>query len=170
MSASNHSSTTIITGNYNRRIQRSAWLNRWALAVVYTWFGFLKIIWKSPAEQLITSLFERTLKPVMSLQVFLPSFGILECLIGIAWLFPRFTRMAYWAMVVHMIATFLPVFLLPNITWQSFMTLTLVGQYIFKNLVMLAAGTFVYTLARSSKAQERPLKKAENPVFETIGI
>ena len=50
-----------------------------------------------------------------------------------------------------MLATFLPVFVLPNLTWQSFMTLTLIGQYIFKNLVMLAAGGFVYSLSKGER-------------------
>jgi len=170
MPATKNSSTIIITGNYNQRIQRSAWLNRWALAIVYTWFGFLKIIWKSPAEQLVTSLFESTLKPFMSLQIFLPSFGVLECMIGIAWLMPRFTKIAYWAMVLHMVATFLPVFMLPNITWQSFMTLTLVGQYIFKNLVMLAAGTFIYTLADTRGKQDQSMERVGKEFLETASV
>lgn len=150
MSANTQSNTVIMTGNYNAKIQRSAWLNRWALAIVYTWFGLLKILWKSPAEELVTRLYNLTLKPVVSIEFFLPAFGLMECMIGLLWLFPKYTRIAFWAMIIHMVATFLPVVMLPDMTWQSFMTLTLIGQYIFKNLVMLAAAYFVYALSKTN--------------------
>jgi len=34
--------------------------------------------------------------------------------------------------------TFMPLFFVPDATWQSFMTPTLEGQYIIKNLVLIA--------------------------------
>ena len=38
----------------------AAWLNRAMIAVVYTWFGFLKVLGTSPAEGLVTKLFHIT--------------------------------------------------------------------------------------------------------------
>ena len=41
-------------------------------------------------------------------------------------------------LLFHIGTTILPLFFLPNITWQSFMVPTLEGQYIIKNLVIIA--------------------------------
>ena len=137
-----------LSSRIQRKLYYSAWFNRIAICIVYFWFGLLKVLWRSPAEGLVTKLFDLTLKPFMEIHTFLPAFGIIECIIGIVWLFPKYTKIAFYAMSIHMIATFLPVLMLPDITWQSFMTLTLVGQYIFKNLVMLSAAGFVYVFRK----------------------
>ncbi len=122
----------------------AAWLNRAMIAVVYIWFGFLKVIGTSPAEGLVTKLFNLTLEPIMGIQTFLLILGIGECLIGFVWLSPRLTKLAFGLMIVHMFTTFMPILFLPNETWQSFFTLTLTGQYIIKNVVLLSAAWFVY--------------------------
>jgi uncharacterized membrane protein YkgB len=124
----------------------AAWLNRAMIAVVYIWFGFLKVLGTSPAEGLVTKLFNLTLEPYMGIQTFLLILGVGECAIGFLWLFPRLTKIAFGVMIVHMITTFMPILFLPNETWQSFFTLTLTGQYIIKNVVLLSAAWFVYVL------------------------
>ena len=43
-----------------------------------------------------------------------------------------------------MIATFLPVMLLPNDTWHSWFTPTLVGQYIIKNFALIALSMIIF--------------------------
>jgi len=122
----------------------AAWLNRAMIAVVYIWFGFLKVIGTSPAEGLVTKLFNLTLEPYMGIQTFLLILGVGECAIGFLWLFPRLTKIAFGVMIVHMFTTFMPILFLPNETWQSFFTLTLTGQYIIKNVVLLSASWFIY--------------------------
>ena len=122
----------------------AAWLNRAMIAVVYIWFGFLKVLGTSPAEGLVTKLFNLTLEPIMGIQTFLLILGIGECAIGFVWLSPRLTKLAFGLMIVHMFTTFMPILFLPNETWQSFFTLTLTGQYIIKNVVLLSAAWFVY--------------------------
>ncbi|MFM2401985.1 MAG: hypothetical protein RI950_1502 [Bacteroidota bacterium] len=127
-------------------LETAAWLNRAMIAVVYIWFGFLKVLGTSPAEGLVTKLFNLTLEPYMGIQTFLLILGVGECAIGFLWLFPRLTKIAFWVMIVHMFTTFMPILFLPNETWQSFFTLTLTGQYIIKNVVLLSAAWFVYVL------------------------
>ena len=122
----------------------ASWMNRAMIAMVYIWFGLLKVLGTSPAEGLVTRLFDITLAPFMSIQQFLMLLGLMECLIGMFWLFPRITKFAFWVMIAHLFTTFLPVLLLPNEIWQSFFALTLTGQYIIKNVVLLSAAWFVY--------------------------
>jgi hypothetical protein len=127
-------------------LETAAWMNRAMIALVYIWFGLLKVVGTSPAEGLVTKLFHLTLEPYMGIHTFLVMLGIGEFSIGLLWLFPRLTKLAFWVMIAHMCTTFLPVILLPNETWQSFLTLTLTGQYIFKNVVLLSASWFIYVL------------------------
>ncbi|MEY2940968.1 MAG: hypothetical protein RJA67_653 [Bacteroidota bacterium] len=122
----------------------AAWLNRAMIALVYIWFGFLKVLGTSPAEGLVTELFHITLEPFLGIETFLLILGIGECAIGILWLSPKLTKIAFWVMIAHLFTTFLPVLFLVEDTWQSFFTLTLTGQYIIKNVVLLSAAWFIY--------------------------
>ncbi len=133
-----------ISKNRFHALVTAAWMNRAMIALVYVWFGMLKVFGVSPAEGLVTKLFEITLAPLMSIQDFLILLGLSECLIGLLWLFPRITKIAFWVMMGHLFTTFLPVLFLPNETWESFLALTLTGQYIIKNVVLLSAAWFIY--------------------------
>lgn len=120
------------------------WANRIALFIVFFWFGFLKIIHISPAEQLVTNLYNATIHSIMPIDKFLVSLGVVECLIGILWLIPRLTKVAFWIFMAQMFTTFLPLLFLPKDTWQNMMVLTLMGQYIVKNVVLIASALTIY--------------------------
>jgi len=111
---------------------------RIGLFVVFFWFGLLKVIGLSPAGELVRALYEQTITFV-SFDVFYLSFALLECLIGILFLIPGAERIVIPLLFVHMVATFLPLFMLPEITWQGAFVPTLEGQYIIKNLAIVAA-------------------------------
>ena len=110
---------------------------RFALFVVFFWFGILKIIGTSPANPLVSDLLQATL-PSITWETFIILFSIYEILIGISFIIPRLERVAIALLIPHMIMTALPLFLLPDVTWQGFLTPTLEGQYIIKNLVIVA--------------------------------
>lgn len=123
------------------------WLNRIALFVVFFWFGFLKIVGLSPAKDIVTHLHHQTIEPFISASYFIPLLGLAECLIGVLWLIPKFTKIAFWIFCLQMFTTFLPLFLLPSETWQSDFALTLAGQYIIKNIVLIASAYTIYKLS-----------------------
>jgi uncharacterized membrane protein YkgB len=75
----------------------------------------------------------------MSFHSFLILFGVFECLIGILFLIRGAERIVIPLLFIHMITTFGPLFLLPQETWSGFLVPTLEGQYIIKNLVIIAA-------------------------------
>ncbi|CAH0994457.1 hypothetical protein EMA8858_00567 [Emticicia aquatica] len=120
------------------------WWNRIALFVVFFWFGFLKIIHISPAEGLVTRLHEATISPFISIEKFLVLLGVIECAIGVLWLLPKLTKVAFWLFILQMFTTFLPLLFLPKDTWQNMMVLTLTGQYIIKNVVLIASALTIY--------------------------
>ncbi|MBI5126552.1 MAG: hypothetical protein HZA80_02215 [Candidatus Taylorbacteria bacterium] len=112
-------------------------LARVALFIVFFWFGILKIIGTSPANPLVKDLMETTL-PFMTFEQFIIGFAIYEMIIGIAFVLPRCERLAIALLLPHMMMTFLPLIFLAPVTWQGFMTPTMEGQYIIKNLVIIA--------------------------------
>lgn len=111
---------------------------RIGLFVIFFWFGILKVIGMSPASPLVQALFERTIS-FMPFDVFIVLFGLFECLIGILFLIRGLERLAIVLLFSHMITTFMPLIMVPLATWGSFMVPTLEGQYIIKNLVIIAA-------------------------------
>jgi uncharacterized membrane protein YkgB len=112
---------------------------RFAIFVVYVWFGILKILGFSPASSLVYNLFNTSfLHAIVSFHVFYSIFAYFEVLIGCMFLFPKLTRWVIPLLFIHMITTFLPLVFLPSETWNGFMVLTLEGQYIVKNLVIIA--------------------------------
>jgi len=112
---------------------------RISLGIVFIWFGVLKIFGNSPANDLIT-------KTVywFNPDIFIPILGIWEAVIGICLLVPSFIRVGLFLLALQMPGTFLPLILLPEVCFQSFpFDLTLEGQYIVKNLVLIGAAMAV---------------------------
>ena len=110
---------------------------RVAIFVVYVWFGALKVFGLSPATPLVHHLFDATIH-FMPFGTFYIIFACFEILIGVLFLFPKATRFVIPLLFLHMITTILPLILLPSETWNGFLVLTLEGQYIMKNLVIIA--------------------------------
>lgn len=115
----------------------SHWFARFALFLVYFWFGILKVVTESPANPLISSLLERTL-PFMSFDTFIVLFGLLEVFIGVLFLMPKATRVAIPLLLFHMVTTVMPLVLLPQVSWAAPFVPTLEGQYMVKNILIIA--------------------------------
>jgi uncharacterized membrane protein YphA (DoxX/SURF4 family) len=128
---------------------------RYALGLVYFHFGVLKFFPDlSPAEMLAS-------QTVMSLSWYrldahqaLLCLAVLETAIGVGLILnvlPRFTFVLFMA---HMAGTFMPLFVLPEFTFKiAPLAPNVEGQYIFKNLVFVAAGWTVllpHVLRRSA--------------------
>jgi uncharacterized membrane protein YkgB len=116
---------------------------RIAIFIVFFWFGLIKLFDLSPANELVEDLLSKTL-PFIGFSEFIIFLGLWEALIGILFLFKKTTKFAFILMLVQMFTTFGPLIFLPEATWQSFMVPTLVGQYIIKNLVLVALGYIIF--------------------------
>lgn len=111
---------------------------RIGLFIVFFWFGILKVVGLSPASTLVQNLFEQTV-PFMTFPTFIVLFGLFECLIGVLFLIKGAERVVLPLLAFHMATTFMPLMLLPTETWSGFLVPTLEGQYIIKNVVIIAA-------------------------------
>lgn len=114
---------------------------RFSFAIIFFWFGILKPFGLSAAEPLVLSTAQYV--PIFSPKVWLIVIGWSEVAIGLSFLSKKTIRIGLGMMAFHMIGTFLPLVLLPEITFQEagfFYLPTLEGQYIIKNLMLISAG------------------------------
>lgn len=115
---------------------------RFGLFVIFFWFGILKVFGLSPANPLVEALLNDTM-PFIPFGVFIILLGVFECIIGILFLIRGAERVAVLLLFLHMVTTIMPIFMLPEIAWSSFMVPTLEGQYIIKNLVIIASAIVI---------------------------
>jgi len=111
---------------------------RFGIFVVFFWFGILKVFGLSPAAPVVENLFNASIH-FMPFSAFLLGFGLFEMLIGLLFLIKGAERIVMPLLLIHMITTFGPLVLLPGETWSQFAVPTMEGQYIIKNLVIIAA-------------------------------
>jgi uncharacterized membrane protein YkgB len=126
---------------------------RISFGIIFIWFGILKPIGISSAETLIIATVPWL--PIFEGEVWVNIIGWWEVLIGIAFLFRKTIRIAIALLALQMVGTFLPLILLPEITFQSGyypFAPTIEGQYIIKNLMIISAALVVGgTLHRQTK-------------------
>ena len=110
---------------------------RIALAVVFLWFGALKVLGRSPVEEIVKqAVFFLPGDPFFSL------LGWWEIVIGLGLLIPialRVTLVLFW---MQMAGTFLTLAVLPEQSFQGGnpLLLSVLGEFVVKNLVLIAAG------------------------------
>ena len=128
---------------------------RLAIGVVFIWFGALKTVGQlSPAYDLVAAT-AYWLTP----EIIVPLLGLWEVAIGIAFLFTPLTRVALFLLALQMPGTFLPLVLLPEVCFTIFpVGLTLEGQYIVKNLVIIGSAMVIGARLQS---RQKPPKAGE---------
>jgi uncharacterized membrane protein YkgB len=122
---------------------------RLSLAVIFIWFGLLKPLGLSPAAPLVKATVDWM--PLLSPDGWLAVIGWWEVLIGITFLFQGTVRIAIALLALQMVGTFLPLVILPGVTFQPGhvpYAPTMEGQYIVKNLLIIAAALVMGGTAR----------------------
>lgn len=119
------------------------YLIRIPIFIIFFWFGFLKIVDLSPAQELVQDTVYWM--PFLSAEMWTYVIGFWEVLIGIFFLFKKTTLIAMLLLLIQMSGTFLPLVILPEITFQDsnpFLP-TLEGQYIIKNIIIITAALII---------------------------
>ena len=112
---------------------------RIALAIIFIWFGGLKLHGMSPAAPLITTAIT-WFEP----EIFIPVLGVWEVMIGAAFLFRRTVPLAVLLILPHMAGTMLPLIVAPQLCFDAFPYCpTMEGQYIMKNLVLISGAMVI---------------------------
>lgn len=132
---------------------------RIALGFIFFWFGALKLFpGLSPAEDLV-----RQSTFFVNPAWFYPLLAIWEMTIGIGLMFGLYMRLTLLLLFLQMPGTFLPLIILPEKVWTVFpYGLTIEGQYIFKNLILVAAGLVLGGTVRGGQLSSEP-EPSESP-------
>lgn len=125
---------------------------RLAFFVIFFYFGFLKLMGLSPASPLAQALTSQTIGSEYFNSAFI-ILAVIECLIGVLFLIPKATRVVIPLLFIHLLVVCSPLVLLPAQVWSGFLVPSLEGQYIIKNIALVA-------VAIGIAAQVAPLGKA----------
>ena len=110
-------------------------LLRMALAVVFVWFGALKLVGSSPVHDLIA----QTL-PFVDADVAVPVLGAVEVVLGLALAAGVLPRITLLVLCGHLAGTFLTFVTASELMWTSNpLELTADGEFVVKNLVLITA-------------------------------
>ena len=130
-------------------------LLRISIGLIFFWFGILKYFnGLSPAEDIAVRTINVISFNLLSDNLILYILATWEVLIGIGLLLNLFLRVTLLFLYLQMIGTFAPLFLFPSEVFNIFpYSLTLEGQYIIKNLVIVAAGIVLGATVRGASIQ-----------------
>ncbi len=117
-----------------------------SLGIVYLWFGLLKFFpGASPAEELAKSTLNLLTLGMVPSSVSYFFLALWEVAIGVLLLLNIRKKEVIYLAMLHIVFTFAPLFLLPSMSFnERIYSLTLVGQYIIKNLIIFSALLFIY--------------------------
>ncbi|WP_326657361.1 DoxX family membrane protein [Streptomyces sp. NBC_00385] len=130
-----------LTSAAHRYTRISPTVLRICVGLIFCWFGVLKFFPRASAAEdfAVRAMTELTLGLIPA-QISLCLLAVLETTIGLAFITGFLLRYALTAFFLHMTGVFLSLLLLPDDTWNTYGAVpTLEGQYVIKNIVMVAA-------------------------------
>jgi putative oxidoreductase len=121
---------TAVADQYGARLAQTS------LALVFIWFGALKVIGRSPVVGLVGATM-----PFADPQTVVPVLGVVEIVLGATLLSGRLQRLALVALSAHLTGTFLTFVMAPERMFAAGdpLLLTADGEFVIKNLVLISA-------------------------------
>lgn len=121
-------------------------ITRILMGLIFIWYGTLKVFsGLSPAEELAILTIDKLFFSIIPANISIKLLAVWELAIGVGFLLGKFTKQISILFLIHMVLTFTPLFLLPDLCFtQAPFAFTLVGQYIVKNLIFIMVGVMIY--------------------------
>lgn len=131
---------------------RSILFLRISIGLIYVLFGILKFFPQySPAEQLASDTISMMTLGIISDSLALNLLAIVEVGIGFGLILGWRIKWIIWVTLWHMVCTFFPMLFIPDVAYShSPISLSLVGQYILKNIIIIAALLTIYSFSQKS--------------------
>lgn len=108
---------------------------RLSLALVFIWFGLLKALGVSPVADVVGAV-----SPLMATATGLTLLGWFEIALGVGLFLNRFRILTYSLLLAHLAGTFLVFVTAPDMMFSpAFPILTVTGEFVLKNIVLVAA-------------------------------
>ncbi len=112
---------------------------RISLGVIFLWFGVLKVMNASPVGPLLEATY-----PLFATTYGLMALGAFEVVVGLCLTFNVFPVLANLALVLHLCGTLTVFFIAPELMFNPhFPFLTMTGEFVVKNIALIAAGFLV---------------------------
>lgn len=112
---------------------------RWSLAIIFVWFGLLKVFGFNPVYDLIASV-----TPFLAEGTGLVLLGVFETAIGVGLLVNKYRTLIHTLLVLHLAGTFLTFITGWSVVFDpNFPVLSLGGEFVVKNLTLAIAGLVV---------------------------
>jgi uncharacterized membrane protein YkgB len=133
-------------------------LRRWgtpilrvSLGVVFLWFGLLKVLGVSPVVDLVAATVYW-----VDPDWFVPLLGYVEIAVGLGLVADRYLRVVLAVLLLQLLGTFGVLFLLPDVAFQDGnpLKLTVEGEFVVKNVVLLAAAMVVGSRLKIGSGRE----------------
>lgn len=151
---------------------RSILFLRIALGIIFVWFGALKFFPDlSSAENLAARTIEKITFGKITDKTAIIILASWECLIGIGCILGKFMRITLVLLFLQMIGTLMPLFLFPELSFNRVpYAPTLEGQYIIKNLVIIASAIVLLATVRGGTVVADPqiARQAEKKEEEKV--
>lgn len=117
-------------------------LMRLALGGVFTWFGVLKVLNRTPVADLVAD----TLRWVpVDPALLVPALGLFEIVLGVLLVLGVWRRAVLASCAAHLAGTFLVFLMLPGVAFQDGnpLLLTTEGEFVLKNVVLIAGAAML---------------------------
>ncbi|PWN07095.1 DoxX family membrane protein [Rhodohalobacter mucosus] len=126
---------------------------RYSIGILYIWFGALKFFpGLSPAEQLAVSTIEVLTFGTVPSGAALIALAVFEVFIGLLMLYGRQLRLTILLLLFQMAGTLSPIVLFPDIVFTRIpFGLTIEGQYIFKNFIIISSAIVIGATVRGGR-------------------
>jgi uncharacterized membrane protein YkgB len=108
---------------------------------------------------MVQELYAKTLGPMLTFMhlsfitagTFVVVFGVIEMIIGVMFLIPGKEKWTLIAFALHMVTTTLPLFFLKESVWTHVLVPTLEGQYVIKNLALIACAVNIWSITSAAQ-------------------
>jgi uncharacterized membrane protein YkgB len=147
-------------------------LGRWSITVlrisvgvVFVWFGALKVFNVTPVADLVADTVYWADPDWV-----VPLLGVFEIVVGVSLLARRALRVTLGLFALQMMGTFLVLVVQPDVAFQDGnpLLLTVEGEFVIKNLVLLSAGMVVGATVRRRQAIARSGSAPLEPTFTNV--
>ena len=134
-------------------VANGLYLLRISMGIIFLWFGALKFFeGMSPAQDLAIRTIEMITFDLISAKVIIFILALWEVVIGIGLLLNIYLRITLLLLFLQMLGTFTPLFFFPEETFEIIpYALTMEGQYIIKNFIIVSAAIVLGATVRGGK-------------------
>lgn len=145
MQAIAHTFVRLENAIHRELVNHSAAFLRIAVGAIFLGFGLLKFFpGVSPAEDLAIATTDKLTFGLVPGSVALVGVAMLECFIGVCLLAGRWMRLAIWMLTLQFVGILAPLVVLPGRLFSGpYNAPTLEGQYVLKDVILVAAGMVI---------------------------